>query len=184
MRLEIGNMMQLKRKSLFKIAQEELETALAELHRQEEEYARRCNELQSRSEDPNLGVVQKNKAVNELAQLKSQDPLPLRQAKLTTEAAERKADKARAPFKEAREIAEVARAEADRTAKQAEKTRKQAEAARAESDERVEECYVLMQEAEAKLRDVMSRPSVPHGQVWWLEHELEEAKKFLPKRRQ
>jgi len=182
----------------FKIAQEELETALAELHRQEEEYARTCNVLQAKSEDPNLGVVQKNKAVNELAQLKSQDPLPLRQAKLTTEAAERKADKARAPFKEAREAAEVsraeaertaheadkARAEAERTAKQAEKARLAAEAARAESDERVEECYVKMQEAEEKLREVMSRPSVPQGQIWWMEHELEEAKKFLPKRRQ
>jgi len=182
----------------FKIAQEELNIALDELHRQEEEYSRRCNELLARSEDPNLGTVQKNKAVNELAQLKSQDPLPLRQAKLTTEAAERKADKARAPFKVARELAEDARAEAERTeraahaareeaertAKKAEKARLQAEAARRESDEKVEECYVKLQEAEAKLHEVMSQPSVPQGQIWWLEHELDEAKKYLPKRKQ
>jgi len=189
----------------FKIAQEELERALAELHRQEEEYARRCKELEDRSVDPNLGVVQKNKAVNELAQLKSQDPLPLRQAKITTEAAERKADKARAPFKDARERAEVARAEAERThneaekskreaerthneaekaKRQAEKSAQEAEEARAESDRAVEEVYKALEEAEEKLREITSRPSVPHGQIWWLERELTEAKKFMPKRKQ
>jgi len=175
----------------FKIAQEELERALAVLHREEEEYARTCRELETRSNDPNLGVVQKNKAVNELAQLKSQDPLPLRQAKITTEAAERKADKARAPFKEAREIAETARAEAERThaeaersRKEAERSAKQAEKAREESDRAVEEVYRALQEAEDKLKEITSRPSVPHGQIWWLEKELDEAKKFLPKRKQ
>jgi len=175
----------------FKIAQEELERALAELHKQEEEYARRCSELEKRSQDSNLGVVQRNKAANELAQLKSQDPLPLRQAKITTEAAERKADKARAPFKEARENAEVARAEAERTHNEAEKakreaerTEKQAIQARAESDAAVEEVYRALEEAEEKMREVMSRPSVPHGQVWWMERELTETKKYLPKRKQ
>jgi len=98
----------------FRIAQEELNQALAELHRQEEEYAQRCSELEQRSTDQNLGVVQRNKAANELSQLKAQDPLPLRQAKITTEAAERKSDKARAPFKEARERAERDFEEAER----------------------------------------------------------------------
>jgi len=102
-----------------------------------------------RSEDQNLGVVQRNKASNELSQLKAQDPLPLRQAKITTEAAERKADKARAPFKEAREYAE-------------------------------REFDI----AEAKLQEVMSKGTVAHGQIWWLNKELQEAKKFLPKNKQ
>jgi len=143
----------------FKIAQEELQQALDEQHRQEEEYATRCSELEARSQDSNLGVVQRNKASNELAQLKAQDPLPLRQAKITTEAAERKADKARAPFKDARERAEMARAEADRT---------------------VDVCNEKFEEAEAYLREVMSKPSSPHGQIWWFERELEEARKYMP----
>jgi len=36
------------------------------------------NELKKKSEDTNLGVVQRNKAKNELAQHLSEDPLPLR----------------------------------------------------------------------------------------------------------
>jgi len=146
----------------FKIAQEELQAALDEQHRQEQEYSNRCRELEQRSQDQNLGVVQRNKASNELAQLKAQDPLPLRQAKITTEAAERKADKARAPFKDARERAEIARAEADRT---------------------LDECNLRFEEAEAYLREVMSKPSSPHGQIWWFERELEEARKFMPTKR-
>jgi hypothetical protein len=40
-------------------------------------------------------MVQRNKAANELAQLKGEDPLPLRKAKITQEAALRKVEKER-----------------------------------------------------------------------------------------
>jgi len=49
--------------------------------------------LKKKSEDTNLGVVQRNKAKNELAQHLSEDPLPLRRAKLTTQAATKKQKK-------------------------------------------------------------------------------------------
>jgi len=137
-----------------------------------------------------LGVVQKNKARNELAQHQSQDPLPLRQAKLTTEAAERKADKARKPFKEARERAEAARAEAQRTAAAAAKARKEAEQsereavqARQGADDAVDECNRKFQEAEDYLHSVMNKPTSPQGQMWWIQRELDEARKYLPSKR-
>eukprot|EP00034_Subulatomonas_tetraspora_P000052 GABW01000070.1.p1 GENE.GABW01000070.1~~GABW01000070.1.p1 ORF type:complete len:55 (-),score=12.36 GABW01000070.1:83-247(-) len=38
----------------------------------------------------NLGVVKRNRAANELAQLKDEDPLPLRKAKITQGAALRR----------------------------------------------------------------------------------------------
>jgi len=186
------------------VAQEELEAALRAMHQEEQSYKNKCEELKGKSEDPNLGVVQKNKAKNELAQLLAQDPLPLRQAKINTEAAERKADKVRAPFKAAREIAETARAEASRSAKEAERAREEAEHAahaaqkareeadhaareaeesRLEADKRVDEMYNKLAEAEAYMQEVTRRNQVAHGQVWWLERELSEAKKFMPKRR-
>jgi len=76
-------------------AENELKSALDELHRQENEYNTQCQKLKQRSEDQSLGVVQRNKAANELAQLQSQDPLPLRQAKITTEAATKKSRKSK-----------------------------------------------------------------------------------------
>jgi len=71
-------------------AENELKVALNELHAQEDAYNRKKQELEKKSEDANLGVVQRNKAKNELAQHLSEDPLPLRKAKLTTEAATKK----------------------------------------------------------------------------------------------
>jgi len=133
------------------------------------------DDLKSKSEDQSVGVVTRNKASNELSQLKAQDPLPLRQAKISLEAAERKADKLRKPFKEARELAEQARAAADSTAVEARKYRQVA-------DDAVDECTKKYEEAEAYLHQVMSRAGVPHGQVWWLEREMAEVKKYMPKK--
>jgi hypothetical protein len=48
--------------------------------------------------------VSRNKARAELAQLKAEDPLPLRKAKITLEAATKRADKARAPFEAATRV--------------------------------------------------------------------------------
>jgi len=68
----------------------ELEAAQAELRRQEDEYNGKIADAKARSESG--GVVQRNKAANELAQLQAEDPLPLRRAKLTVAAALRKAE--------------------------------------------------------------------------------------------
>merc|ERR1712137_432952 len=63
---------------------------------QEDEYQGKINDCERRSEQG--GVVQRNKAKAELAQLKAEDPLPLSRAKITLEAAQKRAEKARAPF--------------------------------------------------------------------------------------
>jgi len=94
----------------FKAAQEELQASLAELHAQEKAYEEKTNSLKERSTTG--GVVSRNKAKAELEIHLSEDPLPLRRAKIDTEAAERKADRLRAPLKAAREEAERAVEEA------------------------------------------------------------------------
>jgi len=76
-----------------KAAQDELEQALRALQAQEDERNRKTEELTQKTTQG--GVVQQNKAKNELAQHLAEDPLPLRRAKITTEAATKKAQKAR-----------------------------------------------------------------------------------------
>jgi predicted nucleic acid-binding Zn-ribbon protein len=90
----------------FKAAQEEVESALREVHSQEEAYHGKIADAERRSEEG--GAVSRGKASAELAQLKAEDPLPLRKAKVTLGAAQKRAEKARAPFLEAREAAEAA----------------------------------------------------------------------------
>jgi len=141
----------------FKAAQEELETALAEVKAQEDSYNNKKSDLERKSNEGN--VVQQNKAKAELAQLLAEDPLPLRKAKITQQAAVKKAEKARAPFDAATKVAEAARQKAE---------------------DAVESCKAKLAEAEAYLKEVSSKPGNPHGAIWWVGRELEEKKKYLP----
>ena len=75
-----------------KVARSELQAAEAELRAQEAEYNGKIADAQRRSQEG--GVVSRNRAANELAQLQAEDPLPLRKAKLTVAAALKKAERA------------------------------------------------------------------------------------------
>jgi len=95
----------------FKAAQEEVESALREVQSQEDSYQSKISDARKRSEEG--GTVSRGKASAELSQLLAENPLPLRKAKITLEAAQKRAEKARAPFLEARERAEAAFNEAE-----------------------------------------------------------------------
>jgi len=149
-----------KQEAPFKAAQEELEAAIAATKAEEDAYNGKIATLQKKSEEGT--IVQQNRAKNELAQLKQEDPLPLRKAKVTLEAARKKAEKARAPFEAATKAAEAARAVAEAA---------------------LEETQKKVQEAEDYLAVVKAKPGTPHGAIWWLERELAEQKSFLPERK-
>ncbi len=172
-------------------AQDELEAALNELKAVEEAHNNKTAQLQKASEEG--GLVSRNKAKAELAQHLSADPLPLRRAKLTQEAAVNKAEKATKVAAEARAVAEQAAGEASQARAHAEEAARQAVSARAEAEqarqksevaaaaaeEAVEETRKRVAEAEAYLQEASKR--LPHGSTWWLEREIHEAKAYLPK---
>jgi len=157
----------------FKAAQEEVDRALADVKSQETARDTKTEDLKRKSSEG--GVVQQNKAKAELAQHLAQDPLPLSKAKITLEAALKKAEKSRAPFEAATKQAEAARAASEEARKKSEDATAQAEAALDEARKRVDEAEAYMEEAKNK--------GVPQGQIWWMERELEERKKFLPERK-
>ncbi|ELR19334.1 TolAlike protein [Acanthamoeba castellanii str. Neff] len=145
-----------QREEELKAAKVELEAALAELKAQEDAYNHKTEDLKKRSEEG--GVVQRNKAKNELAQHLAEDPLPLRKAKITQEAAVKKTERAAVA--------------AEAAAQEAARAKEAAEAAFAEASKRVEEAEAYLEKA---------KNSLPHGGVWWMERELHEAKAYLPK---
>ena len=174
-----------KQEAPFKAAQEEVEAALAEVKSQEDAYNSRTADLKQKSETG--GVVSRNKAANELAQHLAEDPLPLRKAKITLEAAQKRAEKTRAPFEAATKEAQAARAVAEEAAGKASNARKAADAAKDESerDKRaaeaaVEQAKQRVQEAEDYLEEIKSRPGCAHGALWWIDRELHEAKAYVP----
>jgi len=134
----------------------ELKSAVDELKAQEDAYHGQIASLEAKTKDAKLSTVQKSKAANELAQLKNEDPLPLRKAKITQEAALRKVEKE----KKACEVA----------------TKRVAEA--------VAETEKKLKEAEDYLNEVKSKGGSAQGAIWWMERELKEAQKYLPKKKQ
>merc|ERR1712063_11988 len=132
----------------FKAAQEEVSAALAEVHKQEAEYQGKIADCERRSNEG--GVVQANKAKAELAQLKAEDPLPLRKAKITLEAAEKRATKARAPFEAASKVASEARAVAEKAAQEASSARSAATSARQAAEQAANQATQARTVAEEK----------------------------------
>eukprot|EP00009_Paramoeba_aestuarina_P003579 CAMPEP_0201508310 /NCGR_PEP_ID=MMETSP0161_2-20130828/1717_1 /ASSEMBLY_ACC=CAM_ASM_000251 /TAXON_ID=180227 /ORGANISM="Neoparamoeba aestuarina, Strain SoJaBio B1-5/56/2" /LENGTH=406 /DNA_ID=CAMNT_0047902941 /DNA_START=107 /DNA_END=1327 /DNA_ORIENTATION=- len=176
----------------FKAAQEEVEAALAEVKAQEDAYNSKTESLKKASEEG--GVVSRNKAKVSLDAHLAEDPLPLRKAKITLEAAQKRADKARAPFQAATEVAAAARAEAEAARKAAESARadatsrreqaaaarQQAEEAKARAEAAVAAAQAAVAEAEAFLEELKANPGSGQGALWWIDRELTEKKKYMP----
>jgi len=162
----------------FKAAQEELEAALGEVKRQEDEYQGKIADCESRAEQG--GVVSRNKAKAELAVLKAEDPLPLQRAKITLEAATKRAEKTRAPFEAATNEAKAARAEAVSAREAADQAKAESESDKIAAEAALNEAKQKVKEAEDYLEELKSRPGCAHGALWWIDRELFEAKKYIP----
>jgi len=143
-------------------AKEELAAAVAELEAQEKALADKKAGYQAKIDDPQLSAMKKGQAKNELAQLESEDPLPLRKAKITQGAALKKAEKAAKLAADEKDAADKAEA----AARQA---KSEAEAAFAEADKQLQ---YLKQHGDG----------VAQGAVWWMERELAERRKYMPKK--
>jgi len=139
----------------LKKSEAELKVAVADLEKQETAYRKQIDSLEFKINDVTASPFNKNKASAELAQLKSEDPLPLRKAKISQEAALRKVEKGA----------------------------KAAEAARIALEQKQVEIEKAVAVAEAFLEDLKSQPANPFGSIWWLERELTEAQKYLPKKK-
>jgi len=136
-------------------AEEELKVALAEVKAQEDAFNAKTNDLQRKSEDESVGAVARNKSKNELAQHLAANPLPLRKAKITQEAAVKKAEKARQKATDAKKAA----------------------------DDALEAAKKRVEEAQKYLDEVKRRPGQAFGSIWWIQKELDNAKNFLPERK-
>ena len=156
-------------------AEEEQRKTLEELQRQEKEYKDKCDDLERKTKEGT--IVQKNKAVQELAALKNEDPLPLRRAKINQEAAVRKAEKLTKAAQEKTKIAEEKARQAEEARLQSEEAARQLEVATQEAEDKVREAEENLEKVKKECRDAL-------GDLWWMDRDLKEAKKYLPQRKQ
>jgi len=160
------------------------------LNNQELAFQNQITELTQRSETGD-SIVAKNKAKQELAQLKQENPLPLRRAKITQEAALRKVEKqtkeAEAATMQALQVAK----ELENVAKELERVAADLEVAKHHVEEATRKVEIAVRETEAKmeeaqnfLAEVKRKGGVAYGAIWWMEREIIEAKKYLPRNKQ
>jgi len=154
------------RKAELDAAQRELEAALSELKAQEDAYNAKTDELKRKSEGGGVAAL---RAKNELAQHLEEDPLPLRRAKITQEAAVKKADKAAQAAAAALEVAAKSRAEAEEIARQL-------EVAVAEAEQKRDEALEYLQKVKAS--------GAGAGKAWSMQRAMYEKQRFLPTAKQ
>jgi len=138
----------------LKKAETDLKVAVDDLRTQEDNFKKQLVTLETKSKDENASTVTRNKAAAELAQFKAENPLPLRKAKISQEAALRKV----------------------------ERERRQAENARGVLEQRLVDTEKAAESAEEFLDELKRQPANPNGSIWWMERELHEAQKYLPKK--
>ena len=162
----------------LRAAQAALDAALEEVKAQEAAYNAKTEDLKRKSETG--GVVSMNRAKNELAQHLAEDPLPLRKAKITAEAATKRNERAVAAAAEARVAAEEAARQATVARQEAEHSRHLSAQAKAAADAALARAEQALAEAEAFLEEVKKTAGGGKGALWWIERELHEQKKYLP----
>jgi len=80
--------------SAAQAAENENKAALAELRAQEKAFEDKKAALEKTKNDTSIGIVKRNSAANQLDQMLSEDPLPLRKAKINQAAAVKKCERA------------------------------------------------------------------------------------------
>ena len=179
----------LEKESKAKEAEEEVNSAklaneesLAKVLALEQERNDKLAALEKTATDDNLGLVKRNRAKAELEQVKQEDPLPLRRAKISQEATIRRLNKAVKKAKEETQIATDARTKATEAKELADVAAINSEKAKVDSEAAVGIADNAFHEAEKFLIEVKSKFSgSSEGSLWWMDRELAEAKRYLPK---
>lgn len=182
-------------------AEAELQAAIDEISNLEKTKANKVAAAQAIIDDPKTSAMKRGVAVQERDSTLAEDPLPLRKAKITQQAALKKVEKARkiaeeetAKAAEAKRVSDEAAAAAAKAKHEADEAANAAAAAKQAAEEaaeaaaaakvRADEAKVAAQRAfeaaEKALADLKAKGGeAPMGKLWWLDRVLKEKKKFM-----
>eukprot|EP00040_Diaphanoeca_grandis_P022465 m.120700 g.120700 ORF g.120700 m.120700 type:complete len:704 (-) comp28825_c0_seq1:138-2249(-) len=168
----------------------ELQKAVDALRAEEQAVADKIVELEAKALDMTLGAVARGMAANQLMSLRNEDPLPLRKAKITQEAALRRVEREQKhASNKAIEAKEQVRQsilkaeELDRQEKDLLLKKEQLALAIQELEDTYVEMNDKMEEARRVIEELKKSPGAMGG-IWWLERSLYEVDSFMPQSRQ
>lgn len=146
----------------MQIAEAKVKAALEEVKAEEARYHKAMDKEQKVIDDPSAGIVALGRAKSNLKGLQEKDPLPLSRAKITQEAAVKKAKKSTRKAGKARSKAQAAAMAAA--------------AAKRDVEATLAETQALFAELKSQMGDGMA-----NGKIWWMERTMKEIKKFMPR---
>lgn len=167
----------------FSEAKNQSKIALESLNTQEKKMAKKKDDLERIAADDNLGIVKRNRAKAELAMLLSEDPLPLRAARIKQEAALRKLTKATETAGQAAAASEMAMNKAKEARTAAHAAKEIALAAAREAEARIPLARKALDEVQEVLENFSKNRRAGKGTIFYINRELKEAAKFLPRRK-
>ncbi|KAL7484380.1 hypothetical protein ACHAW6_010013, partial [Cyclotella cf. meneghiniana] len=162
------------------LLEEETETWEA-LNLQEETTRKRRMDLEAIVADSKKGIVTRNKANAELAILLSEDPLQLRAARTKQETTVRKSSEALAKCEEAVEHSQVALQLAIIARAEAIKRKESALTAERAAEDFLPSARLAFEQASKALQEFTKRQQNRRGTVFFLNADLNEQRRFLPK---
>jgi chemotaxis protein histidine kinase CheA len=148
-------------------AEQENKKAMDELNAQEKAFDDKKAELEGLAGTPG---VKGGQAAAELLKLKNENPLPLRKAQAEQAASVKKAEKANA--------------KATATANAAKESASAAHAAAEAADASAAAAEKAFADAQFELSELKRKPGCSNGSIWFMERDIEESQKFMPKKKQ
>lgn len=169
------------KEACFSLAKEKAEAALIFVTCQEEETKTKVKDLKSIALDDTKGIVKKNRAKAELAMIQNEDPLPLQTAKIQNEASVRKLKKASDSCKIAAAAAEIAKPKAEMAKLAANEAKGKALGATKVAEATIPHAKTAFESLKKIVDELMQQRTLPRGILFYIDREVKETEKFLPK---
>jgi len=166
----------------FTQAKEAAEKCLEVVRNQENLVASKRLELESIANDDTKGVVKRNRAKAELAVMNTEDPLPLRSARIQNEAAVKRSQKSMEISRNAAVAAEETKLNSQMTRNLAIKSKNKALEAAKALDQVIPEAQQAFSELRIMLEEMIQKHRESKGLLFYIEREIQDAEQYLPKR--
>lgn len=173
----------LQEQELANHAKQLADEALIHVKEEEDAYQFQMQELKSKATNESLGIVQRNRAKAECAALQTKDPLPLRKARIENEHAIKKLKKVTERSNVSLKMAQESQQKAVASAKKARDAQDLAMVASTEAEYAIPIAQDKLDDCKVLLEELISKQANCFGTIFYIDRELKEASKFLPRQK-
>jgi hypothetical protein len=165
----------------FAKTKKQAEDSLEYVMKQESDTKEKKQSLEQIINNESNGIVTRNKAKAELQIIEHEDPLPLRKARIKNENAVKKLKISTNASKNARIAAENAKERAEKAMVDAKLAKEKAVEAATNAEATISKAREAIDYLKVLVDEMMENQIIPWGSLFYIDREVREAEKFLPK---